>query len=678
MKLRSWIIPWVLRLQYPPFVWLFQAYYGLAILAIRLWACHVDGVLSVYLSGSWVRQEMIYGLSDIDLKIFVAGEKSQEIYRDIRRRFALLRKFFPMLGPPDEKGIYFLQSFDADYRHHPLIQHLFDERFFLHSLLKGKDLWGELPLKPFRELDQAECTFGRLRDWVERVHTLADSAALCRPQKQHFFFKAVSDVALLALRIDAPQFPSRRRAEILREIAPQLEERNRFLIDNLIRENGTNYRIQCNTIDENLLLFKRMIALCAAKISDRDRDGTPSMNLELRPARCEDHDGAAASALRALSPRILDVNVCRWPHVPLNPFDLHFFNAPTYLVECSEPLGIEDLYRLKTYYRRHLRDHAVVLLRERPEFLSSLDADLVDHWGSFSGSSDLVHLILSAPARQKLTEREKGRLESRIEAFQEQLATALSHPEFGRMDLRMFPRFFLNAMRILIFRVGLRQGRWLALFTPGQIVDFLVSETPLLPSFPGKIAEQYERVVRDAVGFDERLLPKCRSLLAAMLEISTGDHSWELLEKLNELPDERHLDISAAVITANRPIQLERCMKSLTQLIRSPAELIVVETGKEPHGRCIVENAKASFPIVYVHIRQQGVAAARNAAVQAARGEIIAFVDDDATVAPDWLERLERVFLRDPRVGLAAGAILNMHCGRKDWIWKFMQSVEKV
>ncbi len=678
MNFRSRIIPLILRLQHPPFVWVFRAYYWVAIQASRLWVGRVEGVRSIYLSGSWVRQEVIYGLSDIDFKIFVAGEKSQETYQAIRGRFSQLRRFFPMLGPPDEKGIYFLQSFPADYRHHPLMQHLFDERFFKHRLLSGEDLWGDLPLKSCSELDQAECAFGRLKDWIERIHVLADAVEFCLPQKQHLFFKAVSDVALLVLRFDSPQYSFCQRAEVLREISPRLDEGDCRLIENLIRENRADYRIQCNSMDENLQLFKTMVAVCAGRTSSHAIDEISSLEIELRAVQCEDDEPATASTLQAFSPRIRSVSVSRWPHLPLNPFDLRLFQAPVYLLECSEILTTDELGKLKAYCRLHLRNKAVVLLRERQLFLSSVDAELVDHWGGFPGSSDLLHFLLQAPGRHRMTEGQRVRVETRIRAFQEQLATALSHPEFGRMDPSVFPRFLFNAMRVLIFSVGLRRGRWELLFTPGQILDYLVKETPLLPAFPRRIEQEYERAVRAGSGFDERLLPKCRSLLARMLEISQGDCSWEPLKELNDLPDERLLSISAAIITADRPLQLERCLKSLIQLDRPPEELIVVDNGKESHARRIVENTEASFPIHCLSVDRQGVAAARNAAVRAARGEIIAFVDDDATVAPDWLERLERVFLRDPRVGLAAGAVLNMDCGRKDWIWKFMETVERV
>jgi GT2 family glycosyltransferase len=46
---------------------------------------------------------------------------------------------------------------------------------------------------------------------------------------------------------------------------------------------------------------------------------------------------------------------------------------------------------------------------------------------------------------------------------------------------------------------------------------------------------------------------------------------------------------------------------------------------------------------------------ALNAALQAAAGELVAITDDDAVARPDWLERLERRFQADKRIGGVGG-----------------------
>lgn len=677
MSFRSRIISLALRLQQPPFIWIFQLYYWMAIQWCRILLARIDGVQSIYLTGSWAHQEVICGLSDIDFKIFVAGIKCPNTVSAIHRQFSFLRRLFPILGPPDEKGIYFLDSFASDYRHHPLIQHLFDERFFRHRLLWGADLLRRLPLKSWKDLDQGECTYGRLKDWIERIHILADYSGFSASQKQHLYFKAVSDVAHLTLCTEFPESQFSRRSEILRQIHCRMEEPYRNLIENLILENRERYRRKLNTDKENFALFKRMISLCAERVSRRDSSKPAPLTVEGRAIPCSDCDPAVCEAMRALSPRIAKVRAIRWPQLPLNPFDLHLFNTPAFLVECKEPLEPDALHSLKDYYRKNLRNKGTILLQENSLFLTSVDSQLVDHWGSFPGSSDLLHLIV-AGGRYHVTTVEQMRIETRLRAFREQLADAMADPQFGRMNPAILPAFFLNALRVLIFSHEFRHGKWHWAVTPGEITDFLLQYTPLAPSFPHALVEQFENVKEPGASFDERLLPKARALLAAMLEIAQNDGSWGSLSKLNALPDEQYLAISAAIVTAKRPLQLKRCLLSIKDLGRQPEELIVVNGGPDPMARQIVEDAHLACPVRYLESNRPGVAHARNLAVRHCTGEIIAFVDDDACVAPDWLDRIERVFLRDPKIGLAAGSILNMQCKRSDKVWQFMEAVEKV
>jgi glycosyltransferase involved in cell wall biosynthesis/GT2 family glycosyltransferase len=53
---------------------------------------------------------------------------------------------------------------------------------------------------------------------------------------------------------------------------------------------------------------------------------------------------------------------------------------------------------------------------------------------------------------------------------------------------------------------------------------------------------------------------------------------------------------------------------------------------------------------------EQGLSGARNSGVAACSGEVVAFLDDDAVAAPDWLERLAEAY-RDPNVLGAGGTV---------------------
>jgi hypothetical protein len=64
-----------------------------------------------------------------------------------------------------------------------------------------------------------------------------------------------------------------------------------------------------------------------------------------------------------------------------------------------------------------------------------------------------------------------------------------------------------------------------------------------------------------------------------------------------------------------------------------------------------------------IRTENRGLSAARNRGAQAAVGEIVAYLDDDARPDPDWLARLANVFA-DPQVGAGGGPnILPPHSG---------------
>ncbi len=71
-------------------------------------------------------------------------------------------------------------------------------------------------------------------------------------------------------------------------------------------------------------------------------------------------------------------------------------------------------------------------------------------------------------------------------------------------------------------------------------------------------------------------------------------------------------------------------------------ELVIVDNDAVPSARQIAEAlaVEAPFPVRYVHEGAPGVANARNAAVAAATGDLIAFIDDDEEAAPGWLAAL--------------------------------------
>lgn len=77
-------------------------------------------------------------------------------------------------------------------------------------------------------------------------------------------------------------------------------------------------------------------------------------------------------------------------------------------------------------------------------------------------------------------------------------------------------------------------------------------------------------------------------------------------------------------------------------------ELVIVDNDAAASAQGLVERLRqgAPFPIVYVHEPRAGVAYARNTAMATARGDLIAFLDDDEEAPAGWLADLLAVQAR--------------------------------
>lgn len=98
-------------------------------------------------------------------------------------------------------------------------------------------------------------------------------------------------------------------------------------------------------------------------------------------------------------------------------------------------------------------------------------------------------------------------------------------------------------------------------------------------------------------------------------------------------------------------------------------ELIVVGQGDDPALQAAGETAmKRDDRIRYIHIDERGVSRARNVAIRAAKGEIIAMTDDDCEAKEDWLQVLAEYFAAAPGVQVVGGAVVAPPSGGR-WLW---------
>jgi GT2 family glycosyltransferase len=118
--------------------------------------------------------------------------------------------------------------------------------------------------------------------------------------------------------------------------------------------------------------------------------------------------------------------------------------------------------------------------------------------------------------------------------------------------------------------------------------------------------------------------------------------------------------ISLIIPSYNRPRQLANCLQSITRLQypREQFEVIVVDDGSAVPLDAVVSSARGWLDIILIRQGQAGAAAARNTGAARARGQLLAFLDDDCAPATDWLQTLATRFAATPTHGIG-GRTLN-------------------
>ncbi|MEU3663653.1 glycosyltransferase [Streptomyces sp. NPDC032940] len=115
---------------------------------------------------------------------------------------------------------------------------------------------------------------------------------------------------------------------------------------------------------------------------------------------------------------------------------------------------------------------------------------------------------------------------------------------------------------------------------------------------------------------------------------------------------------SVVVATRERARQLARALDSLLAQDHPDAEIVVVDNAPVTRETRELVERKYAERVRYVCEPVPGLALAHNRGLAAARGEVVAFTDDDVVADPRWLTELTAPFAADPRLGCVTGLIL--------------------
>ncbi len=118
--------------------------------------------------------------------------------------------------------------------------------------------------------------------------------------------------------------------------------------------------------------------------------------------------------------------------------------------------------------------------------------------------------------------------------------------------------------------------------------------------------------------------------------------------------------LSVVVTTCAQAESTAAAVESVLACDPPPLEVVVVENrpADSPVPAILRERFGEDARVRYVEEHHRGLSAARNAGLHAARGEAVAFTDDDVIVDSRWVGWLTRAFVDDPRAACVTGLIV--------------------
>ena len=136
-------------------------------------------------------------------------------------------------------------------------------------------------------------------------------------------------------------------------------------------------------------------------------------------------------------------------------------------------------------------------------------------------------------------------------------------------------------------------------------------------------------------------------------------------------------NISVVTPTFRRPEEVKGLLENIREQTMMPLEIILVDGALkgEDATENIVESIKAEFPFEIVYIRQDGgTAVQRNHGIDAARGDFVAFIDDDVRLERNFFRNIVDVFVADKErhIGGIVGYRTNEYFDAGDserWRW---------
>ena len=141
---------------------------------------------------------------------------------------------------------------------------------------------------------------------------------------------------------------------------------------------------------------------------------------------------------------------------------------------------------------------------------------------------------------------------------------------------------------------------------------------------------------------------------------------------------ERKITVSIIIPTQNRAAYLKDTLSSLAMYYSGqPVEVLIIDNGSTDNTRQTVQGIIDTLPFsCFYHFAPcPGLHVGRNLGIELARGDVLAYLDDDVLVAPSWLDSVIRNFSEQPHLALLGGPCLPKWEGLvPSWVDSFRSS----
>jgi glycosyltransferase involved in cell wall biosynthesis len=162
----------------------------------------------------------------------------------------------------------------------------------------------------------------------------------------------------------------------------------------------------------------------------------------------------------------------------------------------------------------------------------------------------------------------------------------------------------------------------------------------------------------------------------------SGEQGFIIITQPLRMREMSSIKISVIIPTHNRAHLLRNCLYSLErqEFDKNLFEVIVINDGSIDDTRQLLEDFKKKTEITFNFINQEnkGVSFSRNVGIDNARGEYIAFTDDDCIVPEDWLLRMHHDFVSvDETVAGIGGPLDCFALNEKLYASRFIQFLDE-